>query len=154
VLAVVLLRDAPDDVALPPVIETRLERAAASARCELRGARAANPPVAGPARGAPAAPGVYDEPLPVPRLIGALRAGTIVIQYRSDLPDALRDDLERVQAALPRGTVVAPSATRMRYAVAVTAWQRLLGCPRFGRRSIDAVRLFRGRFVGSGPDAP
>ena len=34
----------------------------------------------------------------------------------------------------------------------VTAWRRLLGCSRFGGGTIDAIRLFRGRFIGTGPD--
>jgi hypothetical protein len=34
----------------------------------------------------------------------------------------------------------------------VTAYRRLLGCRELSQPSIDAIQLFRGRFVGSGPD--
>jgi hypothetical protein len=41
----------------------------------------------------------------------------------------------------------------MPFAVAVTAYRRLLGCRDLNQSSVDAIQLFRGRFVGSGPDA-
>ena len=40
----------------------------------------------------------------------------------------------------------------MRYEVAVAAYRRLLGCTRFTDAAIDAIRLFRGRYIGIGPD--
>jgi len=38
--------------------------------------------------------------------------------------------------------------------VAVVAWRRVLGCREYARGAPDAIRLFRGRFIGSGPDRP
>ena len=54
---------------------------------------------------------------------------------------------------IPAGTILAPNGTRMPYALAVTAYRRLLGCPRVTPATLDAVQLFRGRFVGGGPEA-
>ena len=53
---------------------------------------------------------------------------------------------------MPEGTIVAPNDTGMRFELAVVAYRRLLGCPRFTAQALDAVQLFRGRYLGSGPD--
>ena len=143
-----------NDVSLPPVHARNLVAAARDSRCELRGATAGerlNPPVDGPAGARPAAPGVYAKSPPVAALTAALRRGLIVVQFRDDLPDEALGALEALQAAVPKGTIVTPDATGMPFALAVTAYGHLLGCPRYDDRVLDAVRLFRGRFLGSGP---
>ncbi|MDP9385056.1 MAG: DUF3105 domain-containing protein [Actinomycetota bacterium] len=153
-LAFALLRLGGDEeVSLPPVRQTDFTEAAVAAGCELRGDRPAQrlaPPVVGP-RAAPARPGVYSRPLSSRALIGAMRMGTVVIHYRPPLSEDRVEQLQKLQQAVPVGTIVAPY-DGMRYALAVTAWRRLLGCRRFAGATIDAVRLFRGRFIGSGPD--
>jgi Protein of unknown function (DUF3105) len=154
VVVLVLLSGRDDDVALPPIQETELSSAATRAGCVLRsGANDASvPPVNGTAAD-PVAAGVYDEPPDPAAIVGALRRGTIVINYRPDeLPDDVVDALRTLQEAVPRATVVAPNV-EMRFVVAVTAWRHLLGCRRVSDRTLDAVRLFSGRFVGSGPDS-
>jgi hypothetical protein len=151
----VVLLGREDTVELPPVRQIDLVEAARAARCQLAssGSRPLNPPVDGPA-GEPAAPGVYDVAPDVRMLIGALRRGRVVIHYRPGLADRRVRELERLQEAVPEGTLVVPNATRMPYEVAITAWRRLLGCQRFTDEVTDALRLFRGRFLGSGPDGP
>ena len=144
------------DVSLPPVRQTELRVAAASAGCVLRAGpsrRRDEPPVeGGPAP--PAAAGYYESAPPAAaRLVGAMRRGVVVISYRPDVAQEHRDRLRALQRAVPEGTIVAPDAG-MRFAIAVTAWRRLLGCRRIGAGTLDALRLFRGRFVGSGPDSP
>lgn len=154
-IAIVLLRTEGDDtVTLPPVHQFELSRAARKAGCELRrrDGTTLNPPVTGAVGGRPAGPGVYEDPVPVASLIAAMRRGVIVIQYRAGLRGADVRQLEELQKAVPTGTILAPNATRMPYEIAVTAYRRLLGCRTFTAAAIDAVRLFRGRFVGSGPD--
>ena len=155
-LAVAAL-DAPGDeeVSLPPVREVELTPAARTAGCDLApaGRDAPGLVVAGPAGGAPAAPGAYREPPPVDAQIAALRRGTIVVHHDPELPGEQVERLDTLRRAVPRGTILIANPT-MSYAVAVTAWRRLLGCPRFDSRSIDAMRLFRGRFIGRGPDGP
>lgn len=152
---VAVLGGGDDEVALPPVRETELRQAAREAGCELRagsGRRGDEPPVEGPpAR--PAAAGFYEDTPGERALVGAMRRGLVVISYRRDLPEEARDLLQTVQSAVPEGTIVAPN-DRMRFVVAVTAWRRLLGCPRVAPNMLDALRLFRGRFIGSGPDSP
>lgn len=148
-------REDQDAVTLPPVRQIELTSAARSAGCELRagdlaqGAGLPAPDAPGP-RPLPA--GVYDEP-PDPRgLAAAVRRGVIVVQHRPDLPGDVLDALRALQKAVPAGTIVTPEVAGTRYEVTVTAWRRSLGCPRFSRDSVDAIRLFRGRFVGTGPD--
>ena len=77
----------------------------------------------------------------------------IVIHVRGDLDEGRLEDLRAVQAAAPNGTIVTPNETGMRYQIGVTAYRRLLGCERLSEASIDALLLFRGRYLGSGPDA-
>lgn len=144
----------PAEVSLPPVHETELDTAAREAGCTLHRARSGdlNPPVVGGLGALPARPGIYDESPGTAALTAALRDGVIVIQF-GDLDDSGVDLLRAVQEAVPEGTIVAPNDTGMPFVVAVTAYRRLLGCRRFDDSTVDAIQLFRGRYVGSGPGA-
>lgn len=155
VLVIVGGLDRDTKASLPPVRETQLVRAVQNGDCELRRARSGErllPAVDG-SRAAPAAhPRFYEEAPPADRLTAALRAGVIVIAYRPGLDDERLAQLRTLQTAIPRGTIVTPDTSRMRYEVAVGAYRRLLGCRRFTDSAIDAIRLFRGRYIGIGPD--
>jgi len=154
VLVVTLLRGGGgDDVTLPPVRETELSRAAQRAGCELRDGSLRDEPVTDGRPARPARAGFYDEPRPASELAGALRRGIVVISFRRDLPEDRREQLEVVQRAVPAGTIVVRN-DRMRYTLAISAYRRRLGCRRVMASTLDAVRLFRGRYVGSGPDSP
>jgi hypothetical protein len=154
-LLVVLLRDrSPETVSLPPVERTQLRAAAAAAGCDLRRARPGerlNPPVDGAPGSRPAAAGVYDEPPETAALLAAIRRGIVVVHFRAGLDDVVVEELRVIQRGIPAGTIVTANTTGMRYAVAAAAYRRLLGCPRFTPAARDALRLFHGRFVGSGP---
>ena len=152
---IVLLADGERGVALPPVQQTELAVAADRAGCRLRrGPQRAweRPPVEGP-KGAAARPAAYTEPVARHALVAAMRAGTVVVHYRPGLAERDVEALEGVREAVPRGTILVPNED-MPYAVAATAWRRLLGCRRIDRATIDAIQLFRGRYVGQGPEAP
>jgi hypothetical protein len=142
------------DVSLPPVRQTELTTAAERAGCLLRAGsrRARNEPVVEGAAAPPAATQYYDVAPAGASLVGAMRRGVVVISYRPQLAREHRERLRVLQRAVPRGTIVAPNAA-MPFEIAVTAWRRLLGCRRVGAGTLDAMRLFRGRFVGSGPDS-
>lgn len=148
--------DDPDTVSVPPVRETELVDAASQSRCTLTSARRGerlNPPVDGPAGGPPARAGFYDRPVATAQLTAAVRRGIIVIQFRSGLGEEQVEALKTLQTAFPSGTIVAPNGTGMRFELAVIGYRRLLGCPRFTDQALEAVQLFRGRFLGSGPDS-
>jgi hypothetical protein len=154
-LAIVVLDDGePEDVSLPPIHETQLADAARRAGCELRRARSrerTDPAVDGPATRQAAQGGFYEEAPETPTLIAALRRGLVVIHFRPELDGERVDELREVQQAAPSGTIVTPNST-MAFEVAATAYRRLLGCPRATDASIEAALLFRGRFLGAGPD--
>jgi hypothetical protein len=154
-LAVVLDDRGEEPVALPPVHEIELTDAAQAAECELRRVREGeptNPPVEGPAAIAPASPGVKSTAPPVASLVAALRHGIMVIHYDPGLDEQRVEELREMQEGVPAGTIVTPSATAMPYEVAATAYRRLLSCRRYTDATLDALQLFRGRFVGSGPE--
>ena len=154
ILLAVLDSGEPNEVSLPPVRETELDTAASHAGCELQRASVGerlNPPVLGGAGTVPARPGFYDESLDGESLLAAMRDGVIVIHFRDLAPSDL-DLLREFQEAVPDGTIVVRNDTRMPFVVAVTAYRRLLGCRTLSQSSVDAIQLFRGRFLGSGPD--
>jgi hypothetical protein len=154
-LAIALLDDGEGEkVSLPPIRETQLVDAARHAGCELRRARArerTDPTVDGPAAAQAANAGFYDDAPDTPTLVAALRRGVVVIHFRPELDDERVDELREVQEAAPNGTIVTPNPT-MAFEVAATAYRRLLGCPRATDASMEAALLFRGRFLGSGPE--
>ena len=154
-LLVVALDGREEPVALPPVQRIELTDAAQAAGCELRRVRRGeptNPPVEGPPALSPASPGVKSSPPSVSSLLAALRRGILVVHYRPGLDKQRVDELQEMQAGVPEGTIVTPNATGMPYDVAATAYRRLLTCRRYADATLDALRLFRGRYVGSGPD--
>ncbi len=110
------------------------------------------PPTFGPPA-QPAATGVYTRAPRTAAVVGSLRRGTVVLQYRAGTPRRTVHDLRRLVALAPFASIVTPDGTGMRYAVAATAWGRLLGCPRVNRSTLGAVRAFATRYKGRGPDA-
>jgi hypothetical protein len=154
VLALIGGADRDAAARLAPVREISLVEAVQHGGCRLRLSRSGErvgPPVDGPS-GVPAAPQVYERPPDVERLTGALRHGVVVIAYRPHLDDQRVDELRAVQREVPAGTIVTPTAGAARDEITASAYRRQLGCRRFSPAAIDAVRLFRGRFVGTGPD--
>jgi len=152
--ALLTVGDREEEVGLPPLRETELTEAARAAECEFRtsgGVLVLRPDVSGPPAAA-ARPDVYTRAPEPTTLVGALRRGIVVIHYRPSLSEEQIDRLARLQQAVPAGTIVTPNRA-MPFAVAVTAWRRLLACRDFEDSTMDAIRLFRGRYIGSGPDA-
>ena len=143
----------------PAAVETPAARPAGGCvvrRDSGRGTRSALRVIQPPTLGPPATParlGVHTRPPRPAALVGALRRGYIVVQYRPSLDREVVRTLHREFGRGGPPTVVTPDATGMRFAIAVTAWSRLLGCPSADERSRAAAQEFRRRYAGVGPDA-
>ena len=117
-----------------------------------RSADLSRPPAGGPAA-RPLADGLYSDPQPRARLVGALRRGVVVIQYERRLPAAEVAQLQRAfRSSAPR-RIVAPDGSGMTFKVAATAWGRLIGCSKLDGRVVDALRRFAQRYAGRGPES-
>jgi hypothetical protein len=136
-------RSSSGTVALPPVRETALTTAAHKAGCLVTRRPRGAVGLALPARA-----GVYDRPLGATDREAALRRGLIVIEYRG-VDSRTVDELRTVQEAVPVGTLLAPSIPFADDELTVSAYRRRLSCHRMSSRAIDAVRLFRGRYLGT-----
>jgi hypothetical protein len=154
--AVSLLRaaDGPRAAVAEP-LELTAERGGCVLRRDAAGAAARNldvmqPPTFGPPA-TPAAAGIYTRAPQTGAVVASLRRGMIVVQYRRGTPQGTVLALRRER--VPHASIVAPGATGMRYALAATAWGRLLGCPRITPGARAAVRAFAETYQGRGPDA-
>ncbi len=99
------------------------------------------------------ADGAFLDTPPDVRVVHSLEHGRVAIQYSPDLPEEDQLALKGVFDEDRPGVLLFPNAD-MPYAVAVTAWQQLLGCDDYdGAATLAAVRLFRDEFRGKGPEA-
>lgn len=135
-------------IATFPIHDIVLVNAMRRARCKLR---AVTPPTTDTSTHAASPTGTFAAPLPAASHAGALRRGIVVIEYRKGLDPTHIDQLAAVQRSIPRGTIVAPARRPTSYALSATTFRRTLTCRDFDDATLDALQLFRGRFVGSGP---
>lgn len=120
---------------------------------------ATNPPTSGPHNPEPAADGIYAPGASpqVEKTVHALEHGRVLIQYRPGASQRRVDALTKVYTARFHGRrgyhlLLFENTTEMPYAVAATAWRRLLGCRTFNARTTDAVRAFRTAYVDHAPE--
>lgn len=152
----VLLRseDAPrrtPTVALPPIREIALVEAVRKSRCRLERVASGSALRAPSARTRPAPPRIYDAPPAMHALAAATRRGIIVIRYHPRTPAERVEELRQLQRVVPQGTILAPGAAARRDALVVASYRRVLRCPQVSDTTLNALRLFRGRFIGTGP---
>lgn len=146
-----LLGDPSQGAHLPAIRAAALGDAVRAGGCTLVHLPAhvqGNPPVDGPPSHEALA-GIYMRSPPVLRLTAAMRRGLVVIQYRPGLDADRLEELALLQKAVPRGTIVTPNATGMPFELAATAYRTYVGCPRADGYAVDAIRLFRGRYLGT-----
>jgi Protein of unknown function (DUF3105) len=111
-----------------------------------------NPPTSGNHNPEQLADGAYSEMPAEWYFVHSLEHGRIEIQYSPDLPERDQLALKGVFDQDPPGMLFFPNS-KMPYEVAVTAWQQLMGCPKYeGAATLDAVRDFRDTYRGLGPE--
>ena len=93
-------------------------------------------------------PTIYRSPLRDGERVAALSRRIVVIEYRSDLDRQRVAELGAIQRAAPAGTILAPATSGVTYAVRASAGGLQLRCARASDTALDAIQLFRGRFVG------
>ena len=125
-----------------------------------------NPPTSGEHSAVWARDGNYaGRRSPAPeRYVHSLERGRVVVHYEPGTPP---DTISRLQRLMLEPTWTEASGgyindgafalllendTRMRYAVAATAWGDLLACPRFNDRVYDAIRAFRTIYTMKAPE--
>lgn len=162
--------DARQGASLPQSLGLPLARVAAAAGCELRtGLRdegadhlapgdpapsyGTDPATSGDHDPVPIADGAYLEAPPEPGLVHSLEHGRVVIHYDPGLPEPTQLALKGLFDDDPRGMLLVPDP-EMPYAVAATAWRRLLGCESAAGRAAlaEALVAFRDEFRGKGPE--
>src|SRR5919206_4238121 len=118
-----------------------------------------NPPTSGPHNPVWAEDGIY-APGQTPgkeHYTHSLEHGRIEIQYRPGTPKRriLQPETlfnEEVNGSRGYHQLLFQNNTNMPYAVAATAWTRLLGCPKWNNGIFDAIRDFRQSFLDKGPE--
>jgi uncharacterized protein DUF3105 len=73
--------------------------------------------------------------------VAALDHGRVAIHYAPDLTQETQEELKGLYDTMYGGTLLFPD-DEMNYAVAATAWTNVLGCPGYGKETLEAVRAF------------
>ena len=161
---------------VPKQQETELRAAARAAECKLESTKArsrdhtqdeaekieydTNPPSSGRHYEIPADDGAFGESPGVLRLVHSLEHGRVIIWFKPGLPKDTRANLKALFDQDNYQLILTPKED-MPYEVAATAWNakppplgmgRLLGCPRVGDRTYDALRAFSAEHRGAGPE--
>ena len=88
------------------------------------------------------ADGAYSEMPGEIFIVHSLEHGRLQIQYSPDLPEEDQLALKGLYDTMYGGALLFPN-DNMEYAVAATAWTKLLGCPEYkGAITLDAIRDF------------
>jgi len=152
----------------PPVQETDFDAAVKAAGCTFEEAPAegrdhveetvqyaTNPPHSGNHSPEPADDGVYDEAPATGQWVHSLEHGRLPIQFKASIAPKIRGQLKAFVDADPFHMMLFPNSTDMPYEVAISSWTRdpepngtghLLGCPKAGDKTFDAIAAFRTRF--------
>lgn len=118
-----------------------------------------NPPTSGMHRPTPAQDGLYppgSEP-DVENWVHTLEHGRVLLQYRPGAADAATA-LRRVyeEPVLDSGAsyhmLLMRNNSKMPFRAAAVAWRHHIGCPDARPAALDAIRLFRDRWVDKAPE--
>ena len=116
---------------------------------ETRVTYRSDPPHSGDHAEKPASDGIWETAPPMPKIVGALEQGRIVMWHKPGDEKGIRL-LREVGDQSPKHMLLVPNAT-MDHRVAATAWGHVLGCPRINGSTAGAVRAFRDAYRDKGP---
>ena len=88
------------------------------------------------------------------KLVHTLEHGRVNVQYRPGTPAGTVRQLEALVAEQDGcyHLLLHQNETKMKHAVAATAWDRLIGCPEMNDKVFDALRAFRTEYIDKGPE--
>ena len=88
------------------------------------------------------------------KLVHTLEHGRIDVQYKPGTPKTTVAQLETFMKENEDGyhMLLFENGTNMPYAVAATAWDNQLGCPKMNAKVFDALRTFREAHIDKGPE--
>ena len=119
------------------------------------------PPTSGKHYAVPAEDGAYEDPPDVKELVHTLEHGRVLIWFKKSLPADQRAALKKYYDDDSYQLVLVPDTTGMKYAVAVTAWNRdpepngtgqLLGCMKYSDEIFTAIESFKDENRSRGPE--
>ena len=123
---------------------------------------ASKPPTSGNHYQVPAEDKAYEDPPNVKELVHTLEHGRVIIWFKKSLPADQRAALKKYYDDDSYQIVLVPDTTGMKYAVAVTAWNRdpepngtgqLLGCMKYdGNEIFTAIESFKDENRSRGPE--
>ena len=122
---------------------------------------ASKPPTSGQHYQVPAEDGAYEDPPDPKELVHTLEHGRVIVWFKRSLPADQRAALKKYYDVDSYQMVLVPDTTGMKYAVAVTAWNRdpqpngtgqLLGCMQFGDEIFTAIESFKDENRSRGPE--
>lgn len=153
----------------PPIEQGDLDAAAEEANCQLdldledegnthltkredAPDYGTNPPTSGDHWPEQLADGAYAETPEDIYWVHSLEHGRMTLQYSPDLPEKEQLELKGLFDEDFDGIMLFPNP-EMPYEVAATSWTQMIGCDSYeGRATIDALRNFRDRYRGQGPE--
>ena len=152
----------------PLATADKLPLAAKAAKCVLRNPKdegnthllpsqptpkyGSDPPTSGNHDPVPLANGVYESVIPTFRhAVHTLEHGRIEIEYSPDLPEADQLKLKGVVDEDFRDMVMFQN-DKSQWQVSAAAWDHYLGCKTYNDKVLDAIRAFRDKYRGNGPE--
>jgi hypothetical protein len=85
-------------------------------------------------------------------LVHALEHGRVIYWFKPTTPASVRGALKKLYDEDNKLVVLTPDTAPFPYAVAATAWGKLLGCRTYTPKVIDAFRAFRDAYRLKGPE--
>ena len=91
-------------------------------------------------------------PSPYESLVHAIEHGRVILWFKPSVAGSVKGALKKLYDQDKPLVILTANPRPMPYAVAATAWTKLLGCRSYNSRVPDALRAFRDAFRLKGPE--